>query len=103
MRMFLILALLASIAANREASAQTVPPPPPAPTGSAYCSCGAGAFTLSAEQGYAETRQKCKPGDTILLPGDTTGAIARICDFSRSIVSTAGLLLCVVTAQRAKR
>jgi hypothetical protein len=98
---WLALVLLVGIRSADHAWGQTAAPP--APTLSAYCSSGAGGFSLSDEQGYAETKQKCKPGDTILLPGDSTGAIARICDFSRSIVSTAGHVICTVALQRSRR
>jgi hypothetical protein len=100
---WLALILLVGIRTTDQAWGQMPAPTSPGPTPSAYCSSGAGAFTLSQEQGFAETRQKCKPGDTILLPGGSTGAIARICDFSRSIVSTDGLVICTVTSQRSSR
>jgi hypothetical protein len=82
---------------------QTVTPSTPSAGTSAYCSSGSSAFTISDEQGLSETTQKCRPGDTILIPGASTGAIAKVCDFSRTIVSTAGSVLCVVASQRSKR
>jgi len=95
--------LLSIISCGSGALAETDTAAGPPVIHSAYCSSGAGAFTVSDELGFSETRQKCKPGDTILLPGASTGAIAKVCDFSRSVVATAGSVICVLASQRSKR
>lgn len=104
MRMTLpILVLLVLVECGGDVLAQTDTPTPTPTSHSAYCSSGAGAFTVSDESGFAEVKQKCKPGDTILIPGGSTGAIAKVCDFSRSVVTTAGSVICVLAVQRSKR
>jgi hypothetical protein len=75
----------------------------------AYCEAGSDAIVR-----FAVTRRNpatqpddslvynnCSPGDTIIIPGTYLSLIARICDFSRSVVATSGgNVLCVVGPPR---
>ena len=72
----------------------------------AYCGSGSAALALgsgTAMSRLAEVRQKCRPGDTIFVPTANPAVIAKICDFSRTIVSTGYDVVCVVTAVRPDR
>lgn len=42
----------------------------------------------------------CRQGDTIYLPTNAVGAIAQLCDFSRSIVTTSSYVICVLGPAR---
>jgi hypothetical protein len=78
----------------------------------AYCEAGSDAVVR-----FAVTRRNpatvpdeslvyknCSPGDTIIVPGTYLSLIARICDFSRSLIATpGGNVLCVVGPQRPTR
>lgn len=72
----------------------------------AYCGSGSAALALgsgSAMSRLAEVRQKCRPGDTIFVPTANPPVIAKICDFSRAIISTGQDVVCVLTAARPDR
>ena len=73
---------------------------------SAYCASGSAALALgsvSTTNRLVELSQKCRPGDTIYLPIANPSVIAKVCDFSRAIVSTGYDVVCVLTAPRAER
>lgn len=73
---------------------------------SAYCGSGSTALALGSGNPInrlAEVRQKCRPGDTIFVPTANPSVIAKICDFSRAIVSTGYDVVCVLTATRPDR
>ena len=72
-----------------------------ASAGSNYCSSGTGIMLIGSREGpaadVAKVLQVCKPGDTIGIPGNTTDAIAILCDFKQSIIQQpSGLILCVI-------
>ncbi|MEJ0068337.1 MAG: hypothetical protein WDO24_05965 [Pseudomonadota bacterium] len=74
--------------------------------GSAYCSAGSIAMLQdSTDKEIGEVRAKCRPGDTIRIPGGRGGdmAVARVCDFSKAIANAGGMVICVVAAPRAIR
>jgi hypothetical protein len=92
--------------------AQTLPPPPssalpvtpvsraapkmvaPAlPSG--YCLAASAAFLESETKAFDELK-KCTRGDTIVIPAKSASAVARLCDFSKSIVTTQDHVVCVI-------
>jgi hypothetical protein len=75
---------------------QAATPRAPAPAASsAYCVAAAAGFMQSDSAGHAALSQ-CARGDTIILPGQSTNAIARVCDFTRSIVAAGGTVICSI-------
>jgi len=75
----------------------------------AYCEAGSDAIARFAMTRRNPTTQpdeslvysNCAPGDTIIIAGTYLSLIARICDFSRSVIATpGGNVLCVVGPQR---
>lgn len=76
------------------------------PAKSAYCASGSAALALgsaSTTNRLVELSQKCRPGDTIFLPIANPSVIAKICDFSRAMVSTGYDVVCVLTEVRRDR
>ena len=78
----------------------------------AYCEAGSDAlarFTLARRNPTTVPDESlvynnCSPGDTIIIAGGHLGLIARVCDFSRSVVATpGGNVLCVISPQRPVR
>jgi hypothetical protein len=78
----------------------------------AYCEAGSDAlarFTLTRRNPTTApdaslVYNNCSPGDTIIIAGGHLGLIAKVCDFSRSVVATpGGNVLCVVSPQRPVR
>jgi hypothetical protein len=76
---------------------------------SAYCEAGShavGRFAMtrrnpSALPDESLVYNNCSPGDTIIIAGTYLSLIARVCDFSRSVIATpGGNVLCVVSPQR---
>jgi hypothetical protein len=89
----LVSTFLAAMAQTSLAHAQSSEPSAPA-----YCGSGSAALALgsgSAMNRLAEVRQKCRLGDTIFVPTANPPVIAKICDFSRAIVSTGHDVVCV--------
>lgn len=79
------------------------PRPQPAASTSSYCQAGSGGFLMSEAKGYAAIGA-CSRGDTIIIPGGSTSVIARVCDFSKSIVQVSDNIVCVmVVPERGKR
>jgi hypothetical protein len=75
----------------------------------AYCEAGShavGRFAVtrrnpSALPDESLVYNNCSPGDTIIIAGTYLSLIARVCDFSRSVIATpGGNVLCVVSPQR---
>lgn len=89
--------------------AQTPPPSAPAvipvsraaPRGvamippSGYCLAASAAFLESETKAFEELK-KCARGDTIVIPAKSASAVARLCDFSKSIVTTQDHVVCVI-------
>jgi hypothetical protein len=78
----------------------------------AYCEAGSDALARFALTRRSPTAlpdeslvyNNCSAGDTIIIAGAHLSLIARICDFSRSVVATpGGNVLCVVSPQRPVR
>ena len=88
--------------------AQT-PAPQPKPTGralpaiSGYCLPVSAGF-LESEAKASEEMKKCSRGDTIVVPSKIAGAVARMCDFSKAIVTLGENVVCaMVSPERASR
>ena len=104
-----ILVLLAAILTMPAAEAQApaaVPQPKPAlrpPVISLYCLPVSVAF-LESEAKASDEMKKCSAGDTIVVPARSAGAIARMCDFSKSVVAVGDKVVCaMVLPERASR
>jgi hypothetical protein len=94
---FLLLAIGPTVPAHAQSSETAT---------SAYCASGSAALALgsaSTTNRLVELSQKCRPGDTIFLPIANPSVIAKICDFSRAIVSTGYDVVCVLTEVRRDR
>lgn len=100
-----ILVVLTSILISPAAKAQdvaTAPPRKPAPR-SFYCLPVSAGF-LESEAKASDEMKKCSAGDTIVVPARSAGAIARMCDFSKSIVAVGDNVVCaMVLPERASR
>ena len=110
-----IAVVISFAAAQADAQVQLTPQPNSAPeiaprksrsqpaATSSYCQAGSGGFLMSEAKGYAAIGA-CSRGDTIIIPGGSTSVIARVCDFSKSIVQVSDNIVCVmVVPERGKR
>jgi predicted RNA-binding Zn ribbon-like protein len=93
----LIVWLAASVAqAQAPAAAPALAPrPSPKMAVSGYCLAASAAF-LESEAKASEEMKKCGRGDTIVIPAKSASAVARWCDFSKSIVATPDHVVCVI-------
>jgi hypothetical protein len=66
----------------------------PAPL-SGYCLAASAAFLESETKAFDEMK-KCARGDTIVIPAKSASAVARLCDFSKSMVATPDHVVCVM-------
>jgi hypothetical protein len=94
-RTLILLALLAATGANAQAPLPSpklsrVPPPV-----SAYCLPVSAGF-LESEAKASEEMRKCARGDTVVIPARSAGAVARMCDFSRAIVTLGENVVCTM-------
>jgi hypothetical protein len=62
---------------------------------SGYCLAASAAFLESETKAFDEMK-KCARGDTIVIPAKSASAVARLCDFSKSIVATPDHVVCVI-------
>jgi hypothetical protein len=62
---------------------------------SSYC-LGASAAFLESETKAFDELKKCARGDTIVIPAKSASAVARLCDFSKSIVTSQDHVVCVI-------
>jgi hypothetical protein len=87
--------LLSSSLAQVPAPQQPKPPlrPPFAPSG--YCLPVSAGF-LEGEAKASDEMKKCSRGDTIVIPGRSAGAVARMCDFSKAIVAVGENVVCAM-------
>jgi len=70
---------------------------------SLYCLPVSAAF-LESEARASDEMRKCSAGDTIVIPVRSAGAVARMCDFSKSIVTAGDNVVCaMVFPERASR
>ena len=81
----------ASAPAAARASPKTAAPMPL----SGYCLAASAAFLESETKAFDEMK-KCARGDTIVIPAKSASAVARLCDFSKSIVATPDHVVCVI-------
>jgi hypothetical protein len=62
-----------------------------------FCTKGSSALLVDSKTDASKVKADCKPGDMISIPGNSTLAIALICDFSKTIyLAPNGLATCVV-------
>jgi hypothetical protein len=100
--------ILATLIASGAASAQTplpptLPAPKTAPPTSQYCLPASAGF-LDSDAKASDEMRKCVKGDTIVVPARNPGAVARMCDFSKSIAAFGESVVCVmVFPERANR
>jgi hypothetical protein len=73
------------------AAPRVVTPAPP----SGYCLAASAAFLESETKAFDELK-RCTRGDTIVIPAKSASAVARLCDFSKSIVTTQDHVVCVI-------
>jgi hypothetical protein len=51
---------------------------------------------IESDAKASDEMKKCSRGDTIVIPARNPGAVARMCDFSKSIVALAENVVCVM-------
>jgi hypothetical protein len=91
-------ALMVASGANAQGPAPAQPPKlttRPAALPSFYCLPASAAF-LEGDSRAAEEMRKCARGDTVVIPAKNPGAVARVCDFSKSIVTIGDNVVCVI-------
>ena|ERR1700726_3965489 len=95
------LVLTIGMYSNGAAFGQTAPPVSP----SANCTEGSQAYALRGDynEAIAAIRQKCKRGDTVLIPGKNAAMVGQFCDFSRAVVNVGDFVVCVFTTERTRR
>jgi hypothetical protein len=102
-----VLVLAIGMYSDGAAFGQTAPPSASAPPGSlsANCSYGSQAYALAGDynEAIALIRQKCKRGDTVLIPGKNAAMVGQFCDFSRAVVIVGDFVVCVLTTERPRR
>ena len=97
--------ILVAAAAKAQAPASAPQPKPalPRPVVSLYCLPVSAGF-LESEAKASDEMKKCSAGDTIVVPARSAGAIARMCDFSKSIAAVGDNVVCaMVMPERASR
>jgi hypothetical protein len=106
---YAVMALMMASAANAQAPAPAQPPKfPTRPAGvttplSSYCLPASAGFR-EGDSKAAEEMRKCARGDTVVIPAKNPGAVARFCDFTKSIVAIGDNVACVmVFPERASR
>ena len=104
-----ILVVLASILIISAAKAQAPAAAPQSklslrrPVVSSYCLPVSAGF-LESEAKASDEMKKCSAGDTIVVPARSAGVIARMCDFSKSIIVFGDNVVCaMVFPERASR
>jgi hypothetical protein len=104
-----ILVVLASVLiisaakAQAPAAAPQSKPPLRRPVVSSYCLPVSAGF-LESEAKASDEMKKCSAGDTIVVPARSAGVIARMCDFSKSIIVVGDNVVCaMVFPERASR
>ncbi len=91
---FSLFALFAATAANAQAPAGK-PTFRPVLSVSAYCLPVSAGF-LESEAKASEEMRKCSRGDTVVIPARSAGSVARMCDFSKSIVMVGDNVVCAM-------
>jgi hypothetical protein len=91
-----VCALLWLLAANSTAFDQSLPTPPRPPLKPpGYCLAASAAFLDSESKAFDELK-KCVRGDTVVIPAKNPSVVARMCDFSKAIVTMADYVVCVL-------
>lgn len=91
-------ALIIAGGANAQTSTPASPKMPfrtSPPIVSAYCLSVSAGF-LQSEARASEEAKKCTRGDTVVIPARSAGAVARMCDFSKAIVTAGENIVCVM-------
>jgi hypothetical protein len=105
-KILVVFASIWMVAAKGEGPPVSAPQPKPAlrrPVVSFYCLPVSAGF-LESESKASDEMKKCSAGDTIVVPARSAGAIARMCDFSKSIVAMGDNVICaMVLPERASR
>ena len=75
---------------------------PEAGAQAAYCVAGSSAASMlqTPQEMVVAMRERCRVGETIYLGAGQTGAIALLCDFTKTIVVTSGTALCLLGPPR---
>src|SRR5665213_1455399 len=97
-RIITLVAVLASQLVYAQAPAPTPSVKPAAKLHlqpSAYCLPGSAGFLESESKAFEEIT-KCARGDTIVIPAHSPSAVARLCDFSKAVVSVGEYVVCVI-------
>jgi hypothetical protein len=68
---------------------------------SSTCYAGPALMSRNAQDNISGVRQRCEIGDVIVIPDGA--AVATLCDFSKSIVSSDGYTNCVLAKPRPAR
>jgi hypothetical protein len=101
-RVFALAAVIFATGAYAQTPAPTPPPRPPAQA-SAYCLPVSAGF-LEGETKALEEVRKCARGDTIVIPSRNASSVARMCDFSKTIVAAGENIVCaMVSPERATK
>ena len=101
-RSFILINLFIVAVANAQTPAPT-PPIKPFMPAAGYCLPASVGF-LESETKAFEGMRKCSRGDTIVVPTRSASAVARICDFSKAIVTAGENIVCVIVMpERASR
>jgi hypothetical protein len=101
-RALTVTAAIVATAANAQAPAPKAPSRPPVQV-SAYCLPVSAGFLESETKAFEEMR-KCSRGDTVVIPARSASSVARMCDFSKAIVTTGENIVCtMVSPERASK
>jgi hypothetical protein len=94
---FVFAVLMLTSAAIAQVPAPAQPPKPAAlpAAPSSYCLPASAGF-LEGDSKASEEMRKCARGDTVVIPAKSPGALARVCDFSKSIVTIGDNVVCVM-------
>src|ERR1700704_2666513 len=90
-----VVAFILALTVSNAAYGQAAPPPAPT-TGPTYCNVYSG----NADEHLKQIKQTCTAGDIVILPRRYIWIAAVMCDFSRSIASTAEDVVCVLGKER---
>jgi len=94
-RYLLIVGVLMAVTQVNAQVPAPAPKPRLAPPTSAYCLPASVAF-LESDAKASDEVQKCARGDTVVIPSRNASAVARMCDFSKAIVSLNDNVVCVL-------
>lgn len=63
-----------------------------------YCANGTGVAQVTQQPRVAadDIKKRCSAGDTIIIPQSSSGLIAMVCDFAKSITVARSDVICVI-------